>query len=116
MDDLKKILSSANKPIENNDLTDYLNGKLTNIQQHEIESNFSEEDPFVQDAIDGLKENTNHNIDFTIYEINKNIEKKLQLKRKKEKRKLNTGSLTIIAISLILLLVILGFILIKMMQ
>jgi hypothetical protein len=116
MEELKKILSPANKPIDNNDLKNYLNGTLTNEQQHELESNLSDEDPFVQDAIEGLKENNNSNIDFTIYEINKSVEKKLLQKKKKEKRKLNTGNLTIIAIFLILLLAIIGFIVIKMVQ
>jgi hypothetical protein len=113
MEDLKKILGQRITPIDNQDLKDYITGKFTKEEEHSFEMNLSEEDPFVNDAIEGLK-TTQKDLDITLYEINKSVHKKLQGSTKKRKRTLQNSPNTIIAIALILLLITLGYIVIYM--
>lgn len=54
-EDLKDILSSSNKDIDNQKLMDYLSGKLAKEDAHDIEKKMVESE-FVTDAVEGLEQ------------------------------------------------------------
>lgn len=113
MDDLKKILSNKIEPINNQKLADYLKGDLSKQEQYNVELGLNENDPFLQDAIDGLKD-TKIDIDLTIFEINNKLKKKLVKDQKKTNRKLNIQSIILIAVLLVLLLMTVGYIITRL--
>src|SRR6201992_1822520 len=86
--DLLNILANSNKDIDNQQLMDYLSGKLSGDALHEVERSMAD-NPFLNDAIEGLKRIPNKkNVQNYVDELNaamqKNLEKKKQrrLKRK----------------------------------
>jgi anti-sigma-K factor RskA len=113
MEDKNKITTGKDLLPENKLLQDYLNGRLTAEEQHAFEQQLDEEDPFVQDAIEGFK-NNQAEIDFSVYEINKNILKKLKGRKKRGVRKLSTNPVSFLAMILILALLIIAFVIIRM--
>ena len=50
-DDLLNILSNSNKDIDNQRLMDYLSGKLTEKERHEVEKMMAGDD-FMNDAVE----------------------------------------------------------------
>ena len=115
MDDkLFDILSNSNKDIDNQKLMDYLSGKLSAEEKHEIEREMANSD-FVNDAVEGLEEvknkkNLTNFVDHLNHDLHKQLEKK---KKRKQKRTLKDQPWLYLAIVLILLLIIIGFIVIK---
>ena len=115
-DNLKDILSNLNKEIEQDKLLDYLNNNLPALEAHDIEKQMAD-DPFVNDAVEGLS--NIKKIDITAYteQLNYNLQKQIQKKAaRKEKRKLKNEPWLYYAIILILLLCIIGYLVIKRMN
>jgi ABC-type bacteriocin/lantibiotic exporter with double-glycine peptidase domain len=115
MDNLKDILGNSNKDIDNQKLMDYLSGKLSDAEQHEMERQMEESD-MNSDALEGLQE-VKHtvNLDLVTYDLNRKLKQQLQKKNdRKSKRKITGFNLTVIAIITILILCILGYVVIKM--
>lgn len=117
MNNLKNILSNSNKDIDNQKLMDYLAGKLSDEEQHEMEL-LMQESEMEADALEGLQEASGAtNLNLVTYELNKKLKQQLNLKNeRRNKRKVTNFNLTVIAIILILILCILGYIVIKMAQ
>jgi hypothetical protein len=112
-DNLKDILSNLNKEIEQDKLLDYLNKNLSATEAHDIERQMAD-DPFVNDAVEGLSEIKKTNITAYTEQLNYNLQKQIQKKKdKKEKRKLKNEPWLYYAIILILLLCIIGYLVIK---
>jgi hypothetical protein len=112
MEELKKILSNEIASIDNQKLQDYVQGNLPKQEEHALEVNIGA-DEFLNDAIEGLKESNTQNLDFTIYEINNKVKKRLKLKTVQKKKKLISENLVLLAILLTLGLIILGYIIIR---
>jgi hypothetical protein len=55
MSDLLNILSNSNKDIDNQKLMDYLSGKLSAQEKHELEKQMAENE-LVNDGVEGLQE------------------------------------------------------------
>jgi len=55
MSDLLNILSNSNKDIDNQKLMDYLSGKLSASEKHEVEKQMAE-NAMVNDAVEGLQQ------------------------------------------------------------
>ena len=53
--DLLNILSNSNKDIDNQQLMDYLSGKLSGDELHEVERSMAG-DEFLNDAVEGLQQ------------------------------------------------------------
>lgn len=105
----------ATTPIDADQLQAYMQGTLNPEAQHKLEAQLQAgNDPFAEDAIEGLKALPAHNIDLTLYEINSTLHKKLAAKNKEKKKKLNTETITILAAVTILVLVIISYIIIHM--
>ncbi len=114
MDELKDILSNSNKDIDNQKLMDYLSGKLSAEEKHDVEKEMSGSD-FMNDAIEGLEEIKNKkNLTFFVEQMNADLHKQLSKKKtRKLKRKLKDQPWLYFAIVLILLIIIICFVIIK---
>ncbi len=87
--DLLNILSNSNKDIDNQQLMDYLAGKLSDAEQHELEEQLTDNE-FMNDAVDGLEQVKNKpDISVFVDQLNRQLHNKLmQGKKKKKKRKM----------------------------
>lgn len=112
--ELKNILSNSNKDIDNQKLMDYLSGKLSAEEKHEIEKQMADSD-FVNDAVEGLEELKNKkDLSLFVEQLNADLHKQLDKKKKrKQKRALKDQPWLYLAIVLILLFIIVCFIAIK---
>jgi ferric-dicitrate binding protein FerR (iron transport regulator) len=115
MNNLKDILSNSNKDIDNQQLMDYLSGKLNAAEQQAFEEQMAENDLF-NDALEGLQQVENkQQLDLIQYELNRKLRQQLQDRgHKKERRKIQGFQLTIITIIIILILCVLAFVVIYM--
>lgn len=115
MDDkLLNILSNSNKDIDNQKLMDYLSGKLSAEEKHEIEKQMADSD-FVNDAVEGLEEiNNKRDLSLYVQQLNADLHKQLDKKKKRKlKRALKDQPWLYLAIVLLLLLIVICFIAIK---
>jgi hypothetical protein len=113
-EDLKKILSNLNEDIEQADLLKYVNNDLNNEELNELEQKITADD-FASDAAEGLQNIANKkDIPLYLFELNKNLQKKINVKKDKRKKRLLTNQPWVyFAAVLILLLLIIGFIVIN---
>jgi anti-sigma factor RsiW len=113
-DNLKDILSNLNKDIEQDKLLDYLNKQLPADEAHEVEKQMAD-DPFMNDAIEGLSEfeNTN-NLSAYVQLLNIDLQKQLDKKKKrKAKRKFKDRPWVYFAIIFLLALLVVCYVVLK---
>ncbi|QEC42747.1 hypothetical protein [Pseudobacter ginsenosidimutans] len=112
--DLLNILSNSNKDIDNQKLMDYLAGKLSEQDKHEVEAWMLDND-FENEAIEGLLQvNGKKKIDNYVDQLNKDLNQYIQKKKNlREKRKIQEAPWVYISIVLILLLAVIAYIVIK---
>ncbi|MBO9631598.1 MAG: hypothetical protein J7578_00670 [Chitinophagaceae bacterium] len=116
--DLLNILSNSNKDIDNQKLMDYLSGKLSEQDKHEVEAWMLEND-FENEAMEGLLQvsGKQKKIDNYVDQLNKDLNQYIQKKKnQRQKRKIQEAPWVYIAIVLILMLVIIGYVVIKKLQ
>jgi ferric-dicitrate binding protein FerR (iron transport regulator) len=117
--DLLNILSNSNKDIDNQKLMDYLSGKLSEQEKHEVERWMADND-FTDDAMEGLQTlSGTGKKDLTLYvdQLNKELNQYIQQKKqRRERRRIKDNPWIYLALFLILLLVIMGYVVIKMLQ
>ena len=78
--DLLNILSNSNKDIDNQMLMDYLAGKLSGEQKHEVERMMAD-NQFMDDAMEGLEQvKDKKNIEFVVEQLNRDLRKKIDKK------------------------------------
>jgi anti-sigma factor RsiW len=111
--DLLNILSNSNKDIDNQKLMDYLSGKLSDPEKHEVEVWMTEND-FAGEAVEGLqqfsgKKDLQAYVDQLNRELNQYIEKK---KIRRERKTLKENPWMYLTAFIILLLVIIGYLVI----
>ncbi|HEX9510278.1 MAG TPA: hypothetical protein VF939_07330 [Puia sp.] len=112
--DLLNILSNSNKDIDNQQLMDYLSGKLSAEEKFAVEKMMADNE-FMNDAMEGLSTIGNKK-DIQVYvdELNASLQKSLQKKKQRRlKRKLREGPWGYFAILLIILLCIAGYLIVK---
>ena len=112
--DLLNILSNSNKDIDNQQLMDYLSGKLSGEEKFAVEKMMADND-FMNDAVEGL-EAIGDKKDIQVYvdQLNASLQKSLSKKKKRRmKRKLREGPWGYFAILLILLLCIAGYLIVR---
>jgi anti-sigma factor RsiW len=113
-DDLLKILSGHNKDIDHQHLMDYLQGKLSPEESHEVEKMMADNELF-NDAVEGLQ-NVRDKRDIQTYVelLNRGIQKSLTKKRqRREKRRLKEGPWGYVAIIVIIMLCIAAYYVVK---
>ncbi|WP_301924202.1 hypothetical protein [Ferruginibacter sp.] len=112
--DLKDILSNSNKDIDNQQLMDYLSHHISQADMHELEKSMAEDD-FINDAVEGLQEiKPTKNLQIYVEQLNKDLQKQvIKNKSRRLKRRIKDQPYTYFAIILILLLVVIGYIVLK---
>lgn len=86
-EDLLNILSDSNKEIDNQKLMDYISGKLSAEQKHEVEK-WMVDNPFFNEAVEGLQSaGGEKKLRASVDEINTALQK--YLKQRKIKRERN---------------------------
>ncbi len=113
-DELLNILSNSNKDIDNQKLMDYLSDKLSEGEKHEIEKKMVDNE-MMNDAIEGLENLKNKkDINILVEQLNSSLKKQLQTKKlKKQKRQIKDQNWLYLAIILILIIILIGFVIIK---
>jgi len=111
--DLLNILLNSNKDIDNQQLMDYLAGKLSEEEKHAVEMQLAEND-FMSDAVEGLEIVKNkRDINVFVDQLNRDLHKKLYSKKnKKQRRKAIQQRWTFAAIILILALLLAAWLMI----
>jgi hypothetical protein len=112
--DLLNILSNSNKDIDNQKLMDYLSGKLTEQEKHEVEA-WMVDNEFGNEAMEGLQQLAGKkNIEGYVDQLNKELHHYIQQKKeRREKRTINNSLWVYIAIVFILLIIILSWLVIS---
>lgn len=112
--DLLNILSNSNKDIDNQKLMDYLSGKLTDQEKHEVEK-WMVDNEFENEALEGLQQMAgNKKLEGYVDQLNKELHQYIKQKKdRREKRKLNTSFWVYTAIAFILLIIILAYMVIS---
>ncbi len=113
MADVNDILPGGNGELSDEQLMNFLKGKLSADDLEKITKQM-EDDAFVKDAIDGLQQfSSDKKLDNYVRTLNQNLQKQLTLKKqRKEKRKLSNTSWVIIVTTIFLLLCILAYVVI----
>jgi len=107
--DLLKILSNSNKDIDNQQLMDYLSGKLSGEDLHELEKVMAES-PLVNDAVEGLSGVPKKDIQDYVDQLNSSLQKSLSKKKqRRDKRKLKENPWGYVAVLVIIMLCIAAY-------
>jgi anti-sigma factor RsiW len=114
-DDLLNILSDSNKDIDNQRLMDYLSGKLSGKERHEIERSMADNE-FVNDAIEGLQDfRDKKDVQAYVDQLNAALKKNLEHKKlRREKRRIKENPWVLVSILLILILCVTAYFIIHM--
>ena len=109
-ENLKDILSNLNPDIDQETLLQYLQGKLSAQEQHELEKQILGND-FDSDALEGLQEFQNKkNIAALVDQLNTDLKRRTEKKKRfRERLKLKLDANLLVAIIIILLLIILSY-------
>jgi len=112
--DLLNILANSNKDIDNQQLMDYLSGKLSGEDLHELERSMAG-DEFLNDAVEGLQQVRNpRNMQAYVEELNAAMQKSLEKKKTRRlRRRLKDEPWTYLAIILVLAFCILTYVVIR---
>ncbi len=113
-EDLKDILSHLNPDIDQETLLQYLQGKLSAQEQHDLEKQMMDND-FDVDALEGLQEfKDKKSISGLVDQLNSSLKKRTEKKKRfRERLKLRFDSSLIIAVVIILLLIVISYIIIR---
>jgi len=114
MEDLTNILSSEDE-FTDEQLLNYLQGNATGEDAHLVEKQMAESD-FINDAVEGLQSfKSPKKLDEYVGQLNKKLQQQLEIKKqKKQKRAIKHMEWIILAVVLILVLCILGYVIIHM--
>ena len=115
-EELKDILSNLHSEVDQETLLRYLQGQLSAGQQHEVEKRLVDEG-FETEALEGLQAIQNKkNIAGLVEQLNQDLKKKTtKQKEGRRKRDVKVEPWILIAIVLILILVVLGYLVIRKM-
>lgn len=113
-DELLNILFNNNEEIDNQKLMDYVNGKLSEDEKHELEKKMIDSE-MLNDGVEGLQKFKNKkDVSHFVEQLNLNLKRQLQKKKtKKEKRKIKDLPWLYFAIVLILIIILIGFLVVK---
>jgi hypothetical protein len=112
--DLLNILSNSNKDIDNQKLMDYISGKLSGKEKHEVEQ-WMIDNNFESEALEGLQ-TVKDQKDLQVYvdQLNKDLNKYLkEKKQRRDRRKIKESPWAYLAILLVLLFAIISYLIIQ---
>ena len=113
-DELLNILSNSNKDIDNQKLMDYLNDKLSKEEKHEFEKSMANSE-MLSDTVEGLEKFKNKkDVSALAEQLNANLKKHLNKKKERKlKREIKNLNGLYFSIALILIIILIGFLIIK---
>ncbi len=116
-ENFKDILSNLHSEVDQETLLNYLQGKLSAEQQHEVEKSLLDDD-FDKDALDGLSGiKDKRNLAALVEQLNLDLKKKTEKKKAwRASREIGVDPWVIIAIVLILVLAVIGYFIIHKMK
>jgi hypothetical protein len=108
--DLLNILANSNKDIDNQQLMDYLSGKLSGEPLHDVERSMAD-NAFLNDAVEGLQQlDTRKNLQAYVDELNSKLQKTMAKKRQRRlKRRLKDDPWTYLTIGLVIALCLIAY-------
>jgi hypothetical protein len=112
--DLLNILSNSNKDIDNQKLMDYISGKLSGKDKHEVEQ-WIVDNKFENEALDGLQiVKDKKDLEAYVNQLNKELNQYLQQKKqRRDRKKIKEIPWSYLAIVLVLLLIIIAYVVIQ---
>ena len=115
--DLDDILKDGPDELDEQKLINYLEGKASAEERHEVERHMAESN-FTNDAIEGLQGLKNKkDINRLVKDLNRQLHQHIQDRKKhKEKRRIKEDPWVYLAIVLILVLAIISYIIVKKVQ
>lgn len=115
-EDLLNILSDSNKDIDNQKLMDYISGKLSAEQKHEVEK-WMLDNPFFNEAVEGLQGTDTKKVSANVDEINAALRKYLkQRKVRREKNIFPVNMWTIVAVLFVLVIAVVVYLMLHYMR
>lgn len=101
--------------ISDDDLMNYLDGKLSAAQSHELEAIMADS-PFVNDAVEGLQQfSQKGNLQDLVTQLNKDLQQKVaDKKQRKAKRAIKNVNGVVLAVIFVIFLCVMGYMVIKM--
>lgn len=116
-EDLLNILSDSNKDIDNQKLMDYLSGKLSEQERHEVEK-WMADNEFGNEAMEGLQDFADKkDLQSYVDHLNKDLHKYIrQKKERRERRRIKDDPWTYVAIVMILAIAVIAYIVIKRLE
>ena len=115
-EDLLNILSDSNKDIDNQKLMDYISGKLSAEQNHEVEK-WMIDNQFFSEAVEGLQSTDASKVSASVDEINAALRKYLkQRKIRREKNIFPVNIWTMVAVLFILILAVVVYLILHYMR
>jgi anti-sigma factor RsiW len=111
---LLNILANSNKDIDNQQLMDYLSGKLSGEALHELERSMADNE-FLNDAVEGLQRmEDKKKMQAYVDELNASMQKTLEKKKQRRlKRRLKEDPWGLLAVILVITLCILGYFVVR---
>lgn len=112
--DLLNILSNSNKDIDNQKLMDYISGRLSGKEKHDVEQ-WIVDNNFENEAIDGLQiVKDKKDLDAYVVQLNKELNQYLQQKKqRRDRKKIKEVPWAYLAIVVVLLLIIIAYFVIR---
>lgn len=116
-ENLKDILSHLQPEVDQQTLLKYLEGKLSSLEQHELEKNTLDSE-FEADALEGLRDFENKaKIGAVVEQLNQELKRKTgKKKRWPYQRKANVEPWLLVAILLVLVIAVISYIIIHKMK
>lgn len=113
-ENLKDILSHLSPDVDQEKLLQYLQGKLSGQQQHEMEKQLLQ-DEFNADALEGLESiRDKEQLQYMVEMLNRDLKKKTEKKKlRREKMKIKEQPWLYISILILILLLTLSYIMIR---
>jgi ABC-type bacteriocin/lantibiotic exporter with double-glycine peptidase domain len=115
--DLLNILSNSNKDIDNQKLMDYISGRLSGKDKHEVEQ-WMIDNNFENEALEGLQTIKNKkDLEAYVNQLNKELNQYLQQKKhRRDRRKIKEIPWSYLAIVIVLLLIFIAYLVIQKIQ
>lgn len=115
-EDLLNILSESNKDIDNQKLMDYISGRLSAEQKHEVEK-WMIDNPLFNEAVEGLQHADAKKISASVDEINAALRKYLQQRKvRREKNIFSVNVWAYVAVLFILVLTVVVYLILHYMR
>jgi anti-sigma factor RsiW len=114
MTDKWKDILSGSGAIDSRKLMDYLEGKLTDEEKHEVESRLADS-PFLDEAMEGLSQMKDKQMIATILtELNRQLDRKIAQRKTRRTRTLQFPVWLLLATAAVIILAVLAYVVYRM--